>query len=77
MKVTGDIWLLTSSGKLERYSRGAPVDFSMDGFPSVTGEGLSDPVALYVGEEEVYVLELKFVCSISGEEKAGLLSTIK
>lgn len=58
MKVAGDIWLVTSSGKLERYSRGAPVEFTMAGFPAVAGDKrLSDPVSLYVTEDEVYVLE--------------------
>ena len=56
--VEGDIWLLTSSGKLERYSRGVPAKFEITGFPSV-GEGtkLSDPGALVVVDEKIYVLE--------------------
>lgn len=58
MKVTGDIWIITASGKLERYSRGAPVTFSMEGFPALSeSKRLSDPAALYVTDEEVYVLE--------------------
>ncbi|MFZ2199392.1 MAG: hypothetical protein WAV40_01215 [Microgenomates group bacterium] len=58
MKVAGDIWLLTSSGKLERYSRGAPVKFSMDGFPAKGDDKkLSDPSALWVSESLIYVLE--------------------
>lgn len=58
MKVVGDIWLLTSTGKLERYSRGAPVNFLMEGFPS-KGEGkrLVDPRAVWVSESLIYVLE--------------------
>lgn len=58
MKVVGDIWLLTSTGKLERYSRGAPVSFSMDGFPA-KGEAkrFSAPAAMWVSESLVYVLE--------------------
>ena len=58
MKVVGDIWLLTSTGKLERYSRGAPVTFSMEGFPA-KGENkkLSDPAAVWVTDSLVYVLE--------------------
>ncbi len=56
--IDGDIWLLTSTGKLERYSRGAPADFSFDGFPAVSTPGrLVDPGAVYVTEEGVYVLE--------------------
>lgn len=58
MKVVGDIWLLTSTGKLERYSRGAPVSFAMEGFPA-KGEPkrLSEPRALWVTDSLVYVLE--------------------
>ncbi len=58
MKVNGDIWFLTSSGKLVRYSRGAPVAFSMDGFPA-KGEAkiLIDPVAVYPTSSLIYVLE--------------------
>lgn len=57
MKVDGDIWLLTSTGKLERYSRGVPADFSMEGFPSVEGDRFAGPAAVFVGETKVYVLE--------------------
>lgn len=58
MRVTGDIWFTTTSGKLERYSRGVPVEFGMEGFPSLTEDKrLSDPVSLFVTDEEVYVLE--------------------
>lgn len=53
MQVDGDIWLLTTSGKLERYSRGVPVDFKLQG----VGEKLSDPVAVFTKDEKVYVLE--------------------
>lgn len=58
MKVVGDVWLLTSTGKLERYSRGAPVTFSMEGFPA-KGESkrLSEPTAVWVTDSLVYVLE--------------------
>jgi len=58
MKVVGDIWLLTSTGKLERYSRGAPVTFGMEGFPAL-GEPkkMSNPSALWVTDSLVYVLE--------------------
>lgn len=58
MKVVGDVWLLTSTGKLERYSRGAPVTFGMEGFPA-KGEvkKLSEPSALWVSDSLVYVLE--------------------
>ncbi|MFH1244178.1 MAG: hypothetical protein V1487_01180 [bacterium] len=58
MKVVGDVWLLTSTGKLVRYSRGAPVTFEMEGFP-YQGEGkvMVDPVAMFVTDNAVYVLE--------------------
>lgn len=56
--VDGDIWLLTSSGKLERYSRGAPTKFEIIGFPSVVETGrFVDPVAIAIEGEKVYVLE--------------------
>ncbi len=56
--VDGDIWLLSSSGKLERYSRGVPTNFALTGFPSL-GEngGLVEPRAIVVNEEMIYVLE--------------------
>lgn len=57
MKVDGDIWLLTSTGKLERYSRGVPAEFTMEGFPSIEGDRLAGPVAVYATETRVYVLE--------------------
>ena len=53
----GDIWILTSSGKLERYSRGVPVTFSMEGFPAEEFGRLVDPKAVAMSEEKVYVLE--------------------
>ena len=56
--VDGDIWLLTSSGKLEKYSRGAPAKFAMTGFPSNSDTGgLLDPIAVSIVDEKVYVLE--------------------
>lgn len=58
MKVVGDIWLLTSTGKLERYSRGAPVAFSMEGFPNIAEvKKFADPKAVWVTESLIYVLE--------------------
>lgn len=58
IKVVGDVWLLTSTGKLERYSRGAPVAFTMEGFPA-KGEAkrFSEPSSVWVTENLVYVLE--------------------
>lgn len=56
--VDGDIWLLTASGKLEKYSRGVPVSFGLKGFPSEAESGLFvDPVALSIVEDKIYVLE--------------------
>lgn len=58
MKVVGDIWLLTSTGKMERYSKGAPVKFGMEGFPGITEDKkLSDPSAMWVTENLIYVVE--------------------
>lgn len=58
MKVVGDIWLLTSTGKLERYRQGAPATFAMEGFPAKEeGKKLSEPHALWVSESAVYILE--------------------
>jgi len=57
MKVEGDIWILTESGQLLRYSRGAPVSFNMEGFPAAQTDKLVDPKAMFVTETEVYVLE--------------------
>ena len=58
MKVVGDIWLLTETGKLERYSRGAPVNFSMEGFPAkAEAKRFVNPVAVWATESLVYVLE--------------------
>jgi hypothetical protein len=56
--VDGDIWLLTSSGKLEKYSRGAPVGFTLTGFPSESATGgFVDPIAVAVVGDNIYVLE--------------------
>lgn len=56
--VDGDIWLLTSSGKLEKYSRGAPASFTLTGFPSESASGgFVDPIAATVVDDKVYVLE--------------------
>ncbi len=58
VNVDGDMWLLSSSGKLERYSRGVPVKFEILGFANDQGEKkFSDPVAVATTETEVFVLE--------------------
>lgn len=58
MKIVGDGWLLTSTGKIERYNRGAPAPFTMEGFPA-KGESkkLSEPSSMWVTDSLVYVLE--------------------
>ena len=57
MFIDGDIWIVTSSGKLERYSRGVPVNFSMEGFPYAEQGRLASPTSVITSEEKVYVLE--------------------
>lgn len=80
MKVVGDIWLLTSTGKLERYSRGAPTAFGMEGFPA-KGEAkrLSEPSALWVTDSMVYVLEngasRVVVFGVDGKYKSQYVNT--
>lgn len=56
--VDGDIWLLSSSGKLERYSRGVPAKFELIGFPAISENGtMLNPSAVTISEDKVYVLE--------------------
>ncbi|MEI6690676.1 MAG: hypothetical protein WCL07_02925 [bacterium] len=56
--VDGDLWLLSSSGKLERYSRGAPIRWEMEGFTNNNNEvKFVDPAAVATSEQEVFVLE--------------------
>ncbi len=58
MKIVGDGWLLTSTGKIERYNRGAPAPFTMEGFPSKGDtKKLLEPSSLWVTDSLVYVLE--------------------
>lgn len=56
-EVDGDIWLVTESGKLERYSLGVPVEYTLEGFPAIEGGRLMAPAAVVTGAEEVLVLE--------------------
>ena len=57
-RVTGDVWMLSSTGKVLRYTRGAPQKFPMTGLPDLHGDGLLvDPVALDATDTNVYVLE--------------------
>jgi hypothetical protein len=56
--IDGDVWLLSSSGKLERYSRGVPAAFSMEGYANAQGEKrFAQPIAVATTEDEVMVLE--------------------
>lgn len=74
MEVGGDIWLLTETGKLLRYSRGAPAGFVMEAYP-YAGEDkiLRDPRAIYLTENTVYILEkgASRVVAVSQEGKFG------
>ena len=57
-RVVGDIWFLTQSGKVERYSRGAPVKLALQGFPASTDSGLlNDPQTFFVSDDALYVVE--------------------
>jgi hypothetical protein len=53
--IDGSVWILTSSGKIERYNQGAPQDFDQ---VKIIPE-LSNPSAIYTNEdlENVYVLD--------------------
>ena len=58
MRVTGDVWLLTSTGKILKYTRGAPQKFSMAGFPAASvDDSLANPQALDVDGTSIYILE--------------------
>lgn len=55
MAIDGSIWLLSSSGKVNKFTRGSPDSFSISGL----GEAFGQPVALYTDEtlDSVYVLD--------------------
>lgn len=55
MEIDGYVWVLTRSGRLEKYAQGAPVTFNVVGL----SEELKEPVAVYTNDdiEEVYVLD--------------------
>lgn len=55
--VDGDIWLITTTGKLERYRRGVPVVFPMEAFPYVEQGRLSNPSSIFLSDKKVYVAE--------------------
>lgn len=58
MKVTGDIWLLTETGKIVRYNRGSPAKFDLVGYPYLDeSELLINPRAMFVGENSIYISE--------------------
>lgn len=57
MWIDGDIWIVTSSGKIERYSRGVPVTLETEGLPYLEKDKLAMPVAVVTTDKEVYILE--------------------
>lgn len=71
MFIDGDVWLVTSTGKLEKYSRGVPVTLSMEGFPYAERERLVNPTGIYAGEEIVYVLEAGVGRVVAVESSSG------
>lgn len=78
--VDGDIWLLSSSGKLERYSRGVPVKFELVGLPAMSDNGaLVGPSAVVINQDKIYVLESGasrvVVFGIDGKYEAQFVSS--
>lgn len=72
MKVTGDIWLLTETGKIVRYNRGSLSNFALEGYPYTGNEEVLDhPKAMYVGENSVYIAEngAKRIVAVTTEGK--------
>jgi len=56
--VDGDVWMLSSSGKLEKYSRGVPANFGLEGYASEEGDKkFVGAVSVGSSEEKVYVLD--------------------
>ena len=53
--IDGSIWILTSSGKVEKYSHGVPQDFEL----AKVDPALSNPTSIYTNEdlENIYVLD--------------------
>lgn len=51
MTIDGSIWLLSSSGKVTRFTNGNPVNITMDGIVAP----LVDPTAIYTNEDLKYV----------------------
>ncbi len=52
-RIDGQVWLLTSSGKLQSFLKGAPTSFKLNGFVS----HLTNPKDFYLTETEIFVLE--------------------
>lgn len=71
MWIDGDVWIVTSSGKLERYSRGVPVEFAMAGLPYAEQGRLSGAVAVVTDENMVYVLEAGASRVVAFERESG------
>ncbi|MAG60100.1 hypothetical protein CMO96_04940 [Candidatus Woesebacteria bacterium] len=55
LAIDGSIWILASSGKISKFTRGAPERFSISGMD----EDLAEPKALYTDEtlESVFILD--------------------
>lgn len=76
MSIDGSIWLLSSSGKVSRFTLGSPQAVSLEGLP----EQLIEPTAIYTNEEleNVYVLDAKqgrvVVLEKSGEFKVQYIA---
>ena len=55
--IDGSIWLLSSSGKVSKFTLGNPQSITLDGIP----ENMDNPTAIYTNEElkNVYILDSK------------------
>ncbi len=53
--IDGNVWLLSSSGRVSRFSLGSPQSFSISGL----GMGLSSPTSLYTNPDlqDIYILD--------------------
>jgi len=74
--IDGSVWVLTKSGKVQKFSSGLPENFELSGvFPAI-----SDPIAIYTNEESEYIYILEsaksriVVVSKEGEFKAQYIA---
>ena len=51
MTIDGSIWLLSSTGKVTKFTNGNPISISLDGI----SEKLENPTAIYTNESQKYV----------------------